>query len=120
MGLRFGQVLIKARETGLLQKLSTRTPILMFNCRKALGEAGFDPMSLVFQSKTIEWKVPSASFIFESERDAGVRNAAILAAQKPEALAAIKEHIEKSVRAYKRGDGFVISFTAHIVAARSL
>jgi len=90
------------------------------DCRNALGDAGFDPLSLVFQSRTIEWKVPSASFIFESERDAGVRNAAILAAQKPEALAAIKEHIEKSVCAYKRDDGFVIPFTAHIVAARAL
>ncbi len=90
------------------------------DCRNALGAAGFDSLSLVFQSRMIEWKVPSASFLFESERDAGVRNAAILAAQKPEALAAIKEHIEKSVRAYKIGDGFVIPFTAHIVAARAL
>ena len=90
------------------------------DCRNALGEAGFDPLSLVFRSVTVEWKVPSVSFIFESERDAGVRIAAILAAQKPEALAAIKEHIEKSVGAYERGDGFVIPFTAHIVAVKAL
>jgi len=90
------------------------------DCRSALSDAGFDPLSLVFRSVTVEWKVPSVSFIFESERDAGVRIAAILAAQKPEVLAAIKAHIETSVRAYDSGDGFVIPFTAHIVAARSL
>lgn len=90
------------------------------DCCKALDEAGFDTCSLVFQTRSIEWKVPSVSFLFESERDAGVRNAAILAVQKPEVLAAIKKHIEKSVQAYDRGHGFVIPFTAHIVAARSL
>lgn len=89
-------------------------------CGHALGEAGFDPSSLTFRTETIEWKVPSASFLFDAERDAGVRNAGILALQTPEALMAIKGRIEASVRAYERGDGFVIPFTAHIVAARAL
>ncbi|MCK5163862.1 MAG: methyltransferase domain-containing protein [Desulfobacula sp.] len=90
------------------------------DCRKALSEAGFDPASLVFRSVTIEWEVPSTSFLFESERDAGVRTSAILSAQKPGVLAAIKDQIKASVLTYAKGDVFIIPFTAHVVAVRTL
>jgi len=89
-------------------------------CRTALGKVGFNNKSLVFRSVTVEWKIPTVSFLFESERDAGVRTAAILAAQKPEVNIAIKNQIQRSVYAYAKDDGFVIPFTAHIVAAQAL
>jgi len=89
-------------------------------CRKALAGAGFDPRSLVFRTVTEEWFVPSVSSLFEAELNAGVRTAAILAAQKPEVIAAIRAQTEKSVHACAKDDGFAIPFTAHIVAARVL
>jgi SAM-dependent methyltransferase len=89
-------------------------------CRLALGRAGFDPASLRFQTIQTEWRVPSLSFFFESERDAGVRTAALLAAQKPKAIAAIKDQIEISVGFYAKDDGFDIPFTAHVVAVQAV
>jgi SAM-dependent methyltransferase len=89
------------------------------DCRFTLKRAGFDPASLVFQSVTVEWEVPSASFIIESERNTGVRTAALLAAQEPEVLAAIKDQIQKSLLAFKKGNGFAIPFTAHLLAVKA-
>src|SRR5437867_1104122 len=59
-------------------------------CRETLSRAGFEPASLVFRTVTEEWQVPTASFVFEGEREAGVRTTALLAAQKPEVLSAIR------------------------------
>ncbi|MCK5836218.1 MAG: methyltransferase domain-containing protein [Desulfobacula sp.] len=89
-------------------------------CRRALERVGFDPESLVFQTRTIEWEVPSVSYLFDSELNAGVRTAAILAAQTPGVSKDIRMQIEKVVKTYAKKDGFVIPFTAHIVAARVL
>lgn len=86
-------------------------------CRATLGRAGFDPASFVFQTVTADWQVPTAAFVFESARDAGVRGAALLAAQTPPMLAAIQAQIEEKVRAYATGSGFAIPETAHVVAA---
>jgi ubiquinone/menaquinone biosynthesis C-methylase UbiE len=84
-------------------------------CRENLARCGFDPDSLIFRTVQREWEVPSASFLFEAEKDAGVRTAALLARQKPEALDTIRNQIEMSVRAYPRGRAFAIPFVAHIV-----
>lgn len=54
------------------------------NYRKTLGQLGFDLASLDFRTVTVDWQVPSAKFVFEAERDAGVRMGAVLGAQKPE------------------------------------
>lgn len=84
-------------------------------CRKTLGRAGFDPASLVFQTVTVEWQVPTASFLFESEQHAGVRTAALLARQTPDVLKAIQSQIEDSVRVLAKNDGFGIPFAAHLI-----
>lgn len=89
-------------------------------CSNVLGHIGFDPASLFFRSVTIKWKVPSVSHLFECERDVGVRNAAVLGAQKPEILEAIRNQIENSVRTYAKDDDFVIPFTAHVIAVKAL
>ena len=86
--------------------------------RKALERAGFDGASMTFKVHTIEWKVPSARFIFDAELKAGVRTAGLLARQTPEALRAIQLAIEKAVQPYAQGDGFAIPKAAYIVAAR--
>lgn len=86
--------------------------------RKALERAGFDGASMSFKVHTIEWKVPSARFIFDAELKAGVRTAGLLARQTPQALNAIRSAIEQAVRPYAQGDGFAIPKAAYIVAVR--
>jgi SAM-dependent methyltransferase len=84
--------------------------------RSALSRAGFDGSSMKFKLYTIEWQVPTADFVFEAERNAGVRTAGLLARQTPEALDAIKARIENAVRSYAKANGFAIPKSAYIVA----
>jgi ubiquinone/menaquinone biosynthesis C-methylase UbiE len=85
--------------------------------RKALEEAGFDGGSMTFQTQRIQWKVPSARFVFDAELNAGVRTAGLLARQTPPALQKIQAAIEKAVQPYAQGDGFAIPKSAYVVAA---
>jgi SAM-dependent methyltransferase len=85
--------------------------------RKALERAGFDGASMGFKVHTINWKVPTARFIFDAELNAGVRTAGLLARQTPEALRKIQAAIEKSVQQYATDGGFAIPKAAYIVAA---
>ena len=84
--------------------------------RQALERAGFDGASMTFKLHTIEWSVPTTRFIFEAERNAGVRTAGLLARQTPEKLDAIRSAIEERVRPYAKGGGFAIPKAAYIVA----
>ncbi len=84
--------------------------------RVALERAGFDGSSMTFKVHRIEWQVPTARFVFDAERNAGVRTAGLLARQTPEALDAIQKAIERGMRDYVRGDGFAIPKAAYVVA----
>jgi ubiquinone/menaquinone biosynthesis C-methylase UbiE len=86
-------------------------------CRKVLEEAGFDGNSISYETRTVEWHHPSASYFFEVERDAGVRTTGLLASQSPETLDAIRITIENGMKRYARGNEFVLPMTAHVVAA---
>lgn len=94
-------------------------PYYLFSSRdefgSALERAGFDGASLVFKLHTIQWIVPTARFIFDAERNAGVRTAGLLARQSPEALRAIQSAIEAAVRPYAKDDGFAIPKAAYVV-----
>lgn len=85
--------------------------------RRALERAGFDGSSMSFKVHTIKWQVPTARFIFDAERNAGVRTAGLLARQTPEVLRKIQTTIENSVQQYATKDGFAIPKAAYIVAA---
>jgi len=89
-------------------------------CRRTLSQSGFDPTSLVFRTVTVSWQVPSAAFVFEAERDAGVRTAALLAAQKPEVQHAIRNQIETGFRPFANENGFSIPYAAHVIAVRAV
>jgi len=84
--------------------------------RNALERAGFDGTSMTFKVHKIEWQVPTARFIFDAERNAGVRTAGLLARQTPEALRKIQSAIEKSVQLYAKGNGFAIPKAAYVVS----
>lgn len=85
--------------------------------RNALERTGFERASMTFKLHTIEWQVPTARFVFDAERSAGVRTAGLLARQTPEALREIQSAIEQSMQAYAKGDSFAIPKAAYIVAA---
>ena len=72
---------------------------------------------MTFKVHQIEWHVPTAQFIFDAERNAGVRTAGLLARQTPEALRKIQAAIEESVQLYAKDDGFAIPKAAYVVAA---
>ena len=84
-------------------------------CRKVLEQSGFDGASLNYDTRTVQWRLPSASYFFEAERDAGVRTAGLLARQSPEALAAIRNAIESGMMRHAQGAEFVLPMTAHVV-----
>jgi SAM-dependent methyltransferase len=84
-------------------------------CRKVLAGAGFDAASLSFRTQSVKWSLPSASFLFEAERDAGVRTAGLLARQSPDRLMRIQKAIEDGVKRYARADRFVLRFAAHVI-----
>jgi SAM-dependent methyltransferase len=86
--------------------------------RQALERAGFDGDSMTFTVHTIEWKVPSARFVFDAELEAGVRTAGLLARQTPEVLSAIQSALEEGVQPYAQGNGYAIPKAAYIVAVR--
>jgi ubiquinone/menaquinone biosynthesis C-methylase UbiE len=83
--------------------------------RKVLEQAGFDGESMSFQTRLVEWALPNASFLFEAERDAGVRTAGLLARQSPERLNAIRRAIEEGIKHYAKDDRFLVPFAAHVV-----
>jgi SAM-dependent methyltransferase len=86
-------------------------------CRKVLDRAGFDRGSMSYETRSVEWRLPDAAYLFEAERNAGVRTAGILARQSPERLEAIRIAIEKGIKQYARGTEFVLPMAAHVVVA---
>jgi ubiquinone/menaquinone biosynthesis C-methylase UbiE len=84
-------------------------------CRRILEQIGFEGDSLGFQTETVEWTIPTAEYLFEAERDAGVRTAGLLARQSAARLQAISQAIEEGVRRHNRGGKFPIPMAAHLV-----
>jgi hypothetical protein len=86
-------------------------------CRRALTEAGFDVDSFGFETVTVLWRVPTAELLFEAELHAGVRNSAVLRAQPPERLQAIRAAMAEGVRRYADGEAFTLPIVARVVSA---
>jgi SAM-dependent methyltransferase len=84
-------------------------------CRKVLERAGFDGSSMSYETHMVHWHLPTASYFFEAERDAGVRTAGLLTRQSPERLEAIRMAVEEGVKRFVRGDEFVIPMAAHVI-----
>jgi ubiquinone/menaquinone biosynthesis C-methylase UbiE len=84
-------------------------------CQKVLEQAGFDGNSMNYNTRTVEWRLPSASYFFQAERNAGVRTAGLLARQSPERLDAIRVAIENGMRQYARGSEIVMPMAARVV-----
>jgi ubiquinone/menaquinone biosynthesis C-methylase UbiE len=87
----------------------------MEECRRVLEQSGFDGNSMSYETRTVEWYLPTASYFFEAERDAGVRTAGLLARQSPDKLHAIRVSIENQMQRYATGNEFVLPMTAQVV-----
>ncbi len=85
--------------------------------RSALHRAGFDPQSVRFETVTRVWPIPYAAYLFETERDRGVRTAALLRTQTPAVLRAIQADMDRGVEAFASGDGYALPFAAHVISA---
>src|SRR5438105_15960588 len=66
-----------------------------------------------YETRTVEWHLPTASYFFEAERDAGVRTAGLLARQSPQRLDAIRIAIENAMKRYAKGNECVLPMRAH-------
>jgi SAM-dependent methyltransferase len=85
--------------------------------RRALAACGFAGDSLRVETITVVWRVPSADFLFQAELHAGVRTAAVLRAQPPERLEAIRSAMSRSVQRYADGEAFALPIAARLVSA---
>jgi SAM-dependent methyltransferase len=85
-------------------------------CRRELAQAGFAPDSEM-ETLTVPWHLPRAELLFEAELEAGVRTSAVLRAQPPERLDAIRTAIADGVRRHAEGDGFVLPIVARVISA---
>ena len=88
-------------------------------CRLALERCGFDTESLRMDTVNVLWRVPSADFLFQAQLHAGVRTAAVLRAQPPERLAAIRAAMADAVRRYADDDAFALPIAARLISARA-
>jgi ubiquinone/menaquinone biosynthesis C-methylase UbiE len=84
-------------------------------CRTVLEQSGFNGDSVSYETRTVEWHLPTASYFFVAERDAGVRTAGLLSRQSSERLDAIRTAIENGMQRYARSNEFVLPMTAHVV-----
>ena len=84
-------------------------------CRAVLERIGFKRGTLSFRTETVKWKIPTAKYLFEAERDAGVRTAGLLARQSPARLRAIAAAIEEGVRRHAGAGEFSIPMAAHLI-----
>jgi SAM-dependent methyltransferase len=87
--------------------------------RRALAQAGFEVGSFEMETVTALWRVPTAELLFEAELHAGVRIGAVLAAQPPERLEAIRAAIVEGVLGYSVGGEFVLPIVARVISVRS-
>ena len=61
--------------------------------------------------------MPTAELLFDAELEAGVRTSAVLRAQPPERLEAIRTAIVEGVRRYADGDGFSLPIVARVISS---
>jgi SAM-dependent methyltransferase len=82
---------------------------------RTLESAGFDEVRV--EELPLVWRLASADAVFDALSRGGVRTAAVLRAQTPAALAAIRAFIRKGVEGYARDGGFEIPMPAVLASA---
>ena len=78
--------------------------------RRTLQQAGFSDINV--RELPLIWRPTSADAVFDALSRGGVRTAAVLRAQTPAALAAIREAVRRGIDAYARDGGFAVPMPA--------
>ena len=86
--------------------------------RRTLEAVGFTNVEV--RELPLTWRVTSADAVFEALSRGGVRTAAVLRAQTPEALEAIRIAVRKDVEAYASDGGFTLPMPAILASATRL
>jgi SAM-dependent methyltransferase len=84
-------------------------------CRQSLAKAGFTGIDV--KELPLVWRLSSADLLFEAALHGGVRTSAVLQAQTPAALAAIRAAVRADLRSYVDGRAFVVPMTAVLASA---
>jgi len=83
--------------------------------REALARGGFVDSEV--RVVPLTWSLEDAERVFEAVSRGGVRTAAVLRAQTPEALEAIRDAVRRDVEAYRDGDRFLLPMPAVLASA---
>lgn len=84
--------------------------------RQTLHKAGFSEINV--RTVPLTWRLSSADGVFHAVSRGGVRTAATLRAQNPDALDRIRSAVRRSVEGYARGDGtFEVPMPAVLASA---
>jgi len=83
--------------------------------RRTLERAGFRDISI--RTLPLTWNLTSADAVFDAVWRSGVRTTAVLRAQAPEALTAIRSTVRRSVEAYARGGRYEVPMPAVLASA---
>ena len=86
--------------------------------RRTLEHVGFTEIQV--QELPLTWHLTSADAVFEALSRGGVRTAAVLRAQTPDALAAIRAAVRRGVESYARDGGFAVPMPAVLASATRL
>jgi SAM-dependent methyltransferase len=86
-------------------------------CRRAFEASGFDAVEV--RELPLEWRLTSADAVFDALSRGGVRTAAVLRAQTPEALVATRGAVRGEVERYARDGAFVIPMPAVLASGRA-
>ena len=84
-------------------------------CERSLQAAGFQSVSVTTVPQV--WRLASPDVPFEALMRGSVRAAALLRAQTPEALTAIREAIRREVAAHARAGQIELTMPAIVAAA---
>jgi SAM-dependent methyltransferase len=86
--------------------------------QRTLEHAGFVEVDV--RELALHWRLTQASDVFEAMSRGGVRTAAVLRAQTPSALAAIRDALTRGVEAYAADGGFALPMPAVLASAKRL
>lgn len=116
----FGMVLKAIEEFGRMDvPLPEGPPFFRFSpideCRRSLEAAGF--VDADAKQLPISWELTSADGVYDALSRGGVRTAAVLRAQTPDALTAIRAAIRRSAERYKKDDRIVLPMPAILASA---
>lgn len=84
-------------------------------CRRTLEDAGFSDVDV--KLLPLKWRLVSAEAVLDALSRGGVRTAALLRAQSPEALGSIRTAVRRAVETYAQNVGFVVPMPAVLASA---